>query len=70
MSTDLKGTKSVLLTRFFGGKERGACIQLTMRGCFGDSGSYIQVPLAEIADLIARLDAGATYDPTAEGDDE
>ena len=31
MSTELKGTKDHTLTRFWGGKERGQCVQVTAR---------------------------------------
>jgi hypothetical protein len=31
MSTELRGTTEHLLTRFWGGKERGVCLQVTTR---------------------------------------
>lgn len=45
MSTDLKGTDSingrVMLTRYFGGTERGACVQVTPPG--GYSTPYLSL---------------------------
>jgi hypothetical protein len=31
MSTEMKGTERLALTRFYGGDERGVCLQVTIR---------------------------------------
>ena len=35
MSTEMKGTESLALTRFYGGDARGVCLQVTIRELMG-----------------------------------
>jgi len=57
MSTDLKGTESingqVMLTRYFGGTERGACLQVTPPG--GYSTPYLSLTKEQALDLAVAL---------------
>jgi NADH:ubiquinone oxidoreductase subunit F (NADH-binding) len=57
MSTDLKGTDSingrVMLTRYFGGTERGACVQVTPPG--GSSTPYLSLTREQALDLAVAL---------------
>ena len=52
MSTELKShAEDVTLTRFFGGSDRGTCVQVTAgRGVGGD---YVQLTRAQAAALAA-----------------
>lgn len=56
MSTDLKtaiaeNNDDVHVTSFFGGTERGRCIQLTN----GATGDHIQLTKAQMVDLISTM---------------
>ena len=57
MSTELKGTESingrVMLTRYFGGKERGACLQVTPPG--GSMTPYLSLTKEQAWDLALAL---------------
>jgi hypothetical protein len=57
MSTDMKGTTRHLLTRFSGGKDRGVCLQVTIReftgGLFDES--FITVSKQEALELADAL---------------
>ena len=62
MSTELKShANSVSLTRFFGGKERGSCVQVTQPNpdydsdAGGDMFSHVQLTRAQAAALAADL---------------
>ena len=57
MSTELKGTESingqVMLTRYFGGTERGACLQVTPPG--GSMTPYLSLTKEQAWDLAQAL---------------
>ena len=56
MSTDMKGTSRHLLTRFWGGDDRGVCLQVTIReftGLFDES--FITVNKQEALELADAL---------------
>lgn len=57
MSTDLKGTDSingnVMLTRYFGGIERGACVQVTPPG--GTLTPYLSLTKEQALELAVAL---------------
>jgi putative IMPACT (imprinted ancient) family translation regulator len=57
MSTDLKGTDSingrVMLTRYFGGTERGACVQVTPPG--GSMTPYLSLTKEQALELAVAL---------------
>jgi hypothetical protein len=57
MSTQLKGTESingnVMLNRYFGGTERGACVQVTPPG--GSSTPYLSLTKAQALELAVAL---------------
>ena len=56
MSTEMKGTTRHLLTRFYGGEDRGVCLQATIRGYSGPHGeSYITVNKTEALELADAL---------------
>lgn len=57
MSTDMKGTSRHQLTRFYGGEDRGVCLQVTIReftGGFFDE-SFITVNKQEALELADAL---------------
>ena len=51
MSTELKPIGDMNVTRFWGGKKRGRCIQLTRPNEDGDS-EYVQISVHEMKRLI------------------
>ena len=57
MSTELKGTDSingkVMLTRYFGGRDRGACLQVTPPG--GSSTPYLSLTKEHALELAVAL---------------
>ena len=57
MSTQLNGTESingqVMLTRYFGGTERGACLQVTPPG--GSMTPYLSLTKEQALDLSVAL---------------
>lgn len=57
MSTELKGTESingqVMLTRYFGGAERGACLQVTPPG--GERTPYLSLTKEQALELAVAL---------------
>ena len=56
MSTDMVGTTRHLLTRFSGGKDRGVCLQVTIReftGLYNEG--YITVNKQEALELARSL---------------
>ena len=57
MSTELKGTESingqVMLTRYFGGVERGACLQVTPPG--GECTPYLSLTKEQAFELAIAL---------------
>ena len=57
MSTELKGTESingqVMLTRYFGGEECGACLQVTPPG--GSSTPYLSLTKDQAFELAIAL---------------
>ena len=57
MSTELKSTESingqVMLTRYFGGTERGACLQVTPPG--GSMTPYLSLTNEQALDLAVAL---------------
>ena len=57
MSTELKGTESingqVTLTRYFGGTEHGACVQVTPPG--GERTPYLSLTKLQALELAAAL---------------
>ena len=57
MSTQLKGTESingqVMLNRYFGGNERGSCLQVTPPG--GYSTPYLSLTKGQALDLAVAL---------------
>jgi hypothetical protein len=54
MATELKShTAEVTLTRFFGGSDRGTCVQVTAGRGFG--GDFVQLTRAQAAALAADL---------------
>ena len=57
MSTELKGTESingqVMLTRYFGGVERGACLQVTPPG--GERTPYLSLTKDQAFELAIAL---------------
>lgn len=57
MSTELKGTESingrVMLTLYFGGTERGACLQVTPPG--GSMTPYLALTKEQALDLAVAL---------------
>lgn len=57
MSTQLKGTESingqVMLNRYFGGTERGACLQVTPPG--GSRTPYLSLTKGQALDLAVAL---------------
>jgi len=57
MSTELKPTKSVngnvMLTRYFGGTERGTCLQVTPPG--GSMTPYLSLTKEQALDLAVAL---------------
>lgn len=57
MSTQLKGTESingqVMLNRYFGGTERGACLQVTPPGC--SMTPYLSLTKGQALDLAVAL---------------
>lgn len=62
MSTEIKShANGVSLTRFFGGKERGSCVQVTQPNpnfdsdAGGDMFSHVQLTRAQAAALAADL---------------
>jgi len=56
MSTEMKGTSRHLLTRFSGGKDRGVCLQVTIRTFTGFyNESYITVSKTEALELARSL---------------
>ena len=56
MSTDMKGTSRHQLTRFYGGDNRGVCLQVTIREFMGlYFESYITVNKQEALELAAAL---------------
>jgi hypothetical protein len=58
MSTEMKGTTRHLLTRFYGGKDRGVCLQVTIRELMGRSSyeeGYITVNKQEALELARSL---------------
>lgn len=62
MSTELKGTESingnVQLTRYFGGKENGACLQVTPPG--GTRTPYLSLTKDQAVELAIALIEFAT----------
>ena len=58
MSTEMKGTERLALTRFYGGEDRGVCLQVTVRELTGLSSyeeGYITVSKREAIDLAEAL---------------
>jgi hypothetical protein len=58
MSTEMKGTTRHLLTRFSGGKDRGVCLQVTIREFMGFASyaeGYITVSKTEALELARSL---------------
>lgn len=58
MSTDMKGTSRHLLTRFYGGDNRGVCLQVTIRefmGLHSYEEGYITVNKREALELARSL---------------
>jgi len=58
MSTDMKGTSRHLLTRFWGGDDRGVCLQVTIRefmGLHSYEEGYITVSKQEALELADAL---------------
>lgn len=57
MSTELKGTESingqVMLTRYFGGPERGTCLQVTPPG--GERTPYLSLTKEQAFELAIAL---------------
>jgi hypothetical protein len=70
MSTEMVGTDSLALTRFYGGDERGVCLQVTIREFIGRSSyeeGYITVNKREsllLADALLKF----VYDTLEEED--
>ena len=61
MSTELRNaTDTVTQTRFSGGEERGACVQLTQARSNGSGYSYIQLTREEALAVAAELVLFAT----------
>jgi len=68
MSTEMKGTERLALTRFYGGDERGVCLQVTIRDLMGRSSyeeGYITVNKTE-AILLAEALLKFVYDTLEE----
>jgi hypothetical protein len=58
MSTEMVGTDRLALTRFYGGDERGVCLQVTIRELIGLSSyeeGYITVNKREALELAEAL---------------
>jgi hypothetical protein len=58
MSTEMKGTDRLALTRFYGRDERGVCLQVTIREDMGRSSyeeGYITVNKREALELAEAL---------------
>ena len=58
MSTEMKGTTRHLLTRFYGGEDRGVCLQATIREFMGLASyaeGYITVNKTEALELADAL---------------
>ena len=58
MSTEMKGTEHLALTRFYSGEDRGVCLQVTVRELTGLSSyeeGYITVNKTEAIDLAEAL---------------
>lgn len=68
MSTEMKGTSRHLLTRFWGGEDRGVCLQVTIRENMGPASyaeGYITVNKIE-AILLAEALLKFVYDTLEE----
>ena len=70
MGTDMKGTSRHLLTRFWGGDDRGSCLQVTIREFMGPyEEGYITVSkqeALELADALLKFHYGTLEEETWE----